>query len=168
MYAFKLIQLIETRSEHLSEGLMHTLKKGGRCSELLRRVPSDELRRRSHEIYRDLIDWLLYKTESSLEERYVGLGMKRFKQGVPYPDLLWAVSTTKEYLWEFMLAEGLFAEPIDLFGEMDLLHSVDRFFNQILYFAAMGYEKARQPESEHETRRRALAHTGERGVAIDR
>ena len=58
MFAFKLIQLIETRAEPLSEGLMHRLKKNDRCIELLQRVPSEELRRRSHEIYRNLNDWL--------------------------------------------------------------------------------------------------------------
>ena len=157
MYALKLIQLVETRAEHLSEGLMHRLQSTDRCSEVLRRVPLDELKRRSHEIYRDLNEWLLYRTESEIAERYIRLGMKRARQGVPYPDLLWAVSTTKEYLWEFMLAEGLFAEPIDLFGEIDLLHSMDRFFNRILYFAAMGYERARQAESEHATPRHATA-----------
>ncbi|HZL67305.1 MAG TPA: hypothetical protein VFC29_08240 [Candidatus Limnocylindrales bacterium] len=83
--------------------------------------------------------------------------MKRARQGVPYTDLLWAVSTTKEYLWEFMLVEGLFAEPIDLFGEIDLLHSMDRLFDRILYFAAKGYERARQVESEHATPQHAAA-----------
>ena len=156
MYAFKLIRLIETRADHLSEGLMHRLKRNDRCSDLLQRVPSDELRRRSHEIYRDLSDWLLHKTESELEERYVVLGMKRATQGVPYTDLFWAVTTTKEHLWEFMLEEGLFAEPIDLFGEIDLLHSMDQFFDRILYFAAMGYERARLPASEHATHRQAV------------
>jgi hypothetical protein len=102
MFAFKLIQLVETRAEPLSEGLMRRLKKNDRCIELLRRVPSDELRIRSHEIYRNLNDWLRNKTESEIEERYIGLGMKRAKQGVPYADFLWAISTTKEHLWEFM------------------------------------------------------------------
>ncbi len=158
MFAVKLIQLIETRAEHLSEGLMYRLKNSDRCSELLRRVPSDELTRRSQEIYRNLNDWLLNKTESEIEERYIGLGMKRARQGVPYTDFLWAVSTTKEYLWEFMLAEGLFAEPVDLFGEIELLHSLDRFFDRTLYFAAVGYQSARQAESEHATHRHAVAH----------
>jgi hypothetical protein len=132
MFAFKLIQLIETRAEPLSEGLMRKLRKDDRCVELLRLVPSDELRRRSHEIYRNLNDWLRNKTESEIEERYIGLGMRRAKQGVPYSDFLWAVSTTKVHLWEFMQAEGLFAEQVDMFGGMDLLHSLDRFFDCIL------------------------------------
>ena len=78
MFAFKLIQLIETRAEPLSEGLMRKLKKNDRCIELLRRVPSDELRSRSHEIYRNLNDWLRNKTESEIEE-----------YGVPMPRLFY-------------------------------------------------------------------------------
>ena len=148
MFAFKLIQLIESRAEPLSDGLMRRIKKDDKCAELLRRVSQDELRRRSHEIYRNLNDWLRNKTESEIEERYIGLGMKRAKQGVPYSDFLWSVSTTKEHLWEFMQAEGLFAEPVDMLGGMDLIHSLDRFFNCILYFAAVGHQNARQIENE--------------------
>ena len=158
MYAFKLIQLIETRAEPLSEGLMRKLKKNDRCIELLRRVPSDELRSRSHEIYRNLNDWLRNTTESEIEERYIGLGMKRAQQGVPYSDFLWAVSATKEHLWEFMQSEGLFVEPVDILGGMDLLHSLNRFFDRILYFAAVGYQNARQIESEQARHGHAIVH----------
>ena len=90
MFAFKLIQLIETRAEPLSDGLMRRIKRDDRCAELLRRVPPDELRKRSHEIYFNLNDWLRNKTESEIEDNYLGLGMRRAKQGVPYTDLLWA------------------------------------------------------------------------------
>jgi len=157
MFAFKLIQLIEARAEPLSDGLTRRIKKDDRCAELLRRVPSDELRRRSHEIYRNLNDWLRNKTESEIEERYIGLGMRRAKQGVPYSDFLWAVSATKEHLWEFMDAEGLFVEPVDMFGGMDLLRSLDRLFDRILYFAAIGYQNAQQVEQA--THRHAVVHT---------
>ena len=53
---------------------------------------------------------------------------------------------TKEHLWEFMEAEGIFTEPFDMLGGMDLLHSLDRFFDRILYFAAVGYQNAQQLE----------------------
>jgi len=146
MFAFKLIQLIETRAEPLSHGLMRRIKNDDRCAELFRRVPPDELRRRSHEIYFNLNDWLRNKTTSEIEDAYIGLGMRRAKQGVPYTDLLWAVSATKEHLWEFMETEGIFTEPVDMLGSLDLLHSLDRFFDRILYYAAVGYKNAQQLE----------------------
>src|ERR1035441_7797713 len=85
------------------------------------------------------------RTESEIEERYT-------------TDFLWAISTTKEHLWEFMQAEGLFVEPIDLIGGIDLLHSLDRFFDCILYFAAVGYQNARQIESEQARHGHAIVH----------
>ncbi len=151
MYAFKLAQLIESRAENLSKNLIQRLESSEQCTELFRRVPSGELQRRSQEIYRDLSDWVLYRAESAVADRYIGLGMRRAEQGVPYTHLLWAVSMTKDYLWAFMLDEGLFAEPIDLIGEIHLLHSMDRFFDRIVYFMARGYESARCTESEQST-----------------
>ena len=57
-----------------------------------------------------------------------------------------------------MQLEGLFAEPVDMFGGMDLLRSLDRFFDRILYFAAVGYQDARQVESEQARHEPAVTH----------
>jgi hypothetical protein len=83
MFAFKLTRLIESRANQLSEALMNRLKTSDRCNELLQRVPSHEVRKRSYEIYYKLNDWLRNKTESEIEERCTGLGIRRANQGVP-------------------------------------------------------------------------------------
>jgi hypothetical protein len=147
MFAIRLVNLIETHADRLSEGLLRKLKSSEQYRDLVDRVPADELQRRTHEIYRNLSDWLLTKTESEIEERYVGIGLRRARQGVPFSAFLWAITTTKEYLWEFMQREGLLEEPVELFGEIELLHSLERFFDRVLYFAAVGYESARQGEA---------------------
>jgi len=125
---------------------MRRIKNDDRCVELVRQVPSDELRRRSHEIYFNLNEWLLNKTKSEIEENYLALGIRRAKQGVPFTALLWALSATKEHLWKFMEEEGIFTEPLDMHGCIALLHSLDRFFDHILFFAAVGYQNAQQAE----------------------
>jgi hypothetical protein len=157
MFAVRLVNLIETHADKLSSGLLHKLKNSDQCSELLEKVPSEELERRTHEIYRNLNDWLLTKTESEIEERYVGLGIRRARQGVSFSAFLWAISATKEYLWEFLQREGLLEEPLELFGELELLHSLEHFFDRILYFASIGYENARQGEVELKSPLRAVA-----------
>jgi len=157
MFAVRLVNLIETHADKLSEGLLHKLKNSDQCSELLEKVPDEELTRRTHEIYRNLSDWLLTKTESEIEERYVGLGIRRARQGVSFSAFLWAISATKEYLWEFLQREGLLEEPLELFGELELLHSLERFFDRILYFASIGFESARRGEAEHPSPLRAVA-----------
>ncbi len=147
MFAIRLVQLIESRAEALSEGLALKVKSSDRCGELLRKVPADELKRRSHEIYHNLADWILNKTESEIEDRYIGLGMRRARQGVPFPSFLWAITETKEYLLEFLRREGFLDEPVELIGEIELTHSLEHFFDQAVYFAAVGYEFMRESEA---------------------
>jgi hypothetical protein len=140
MFALRMVQLIENHAASLSDELMHTLSESEGCRDLMRKVPEHELKMRTHEIYRNLSDWLLTKTESEIEERYVGLGMRRAKQGVPFSQFLFALSATKECLWRYLQQEGLLEDPIELLGDIELLHSLERFFDRAAYSAAIGYE----------------------------
>jgi len=142
MFSIRLVKLIEAHADKLAQGLMHSLQTSPRSSELLRKVPADELKSRAQEIYRNLGDWLLNKTESEIEERYTGLGMRRARQGVPFCGFMWAIILTKEYLWEHLQGEGLLEEPVELLGELELLRNLERFFDRATYFAAVGYESA--------------------------
>lgn len=148
MFALRMIQLIETHASKLSDELMDRLKSSESCRQLLHGVPEQELRMRTHEIYRNLSDWLLAKTESEIEERYVGLGMRRAKQGVPFSEFLFALNATKECLWQYLQQEGLLEDPVELLGDMELLHSLGRFFDRAAYSASVGYESAHKQASE--------------------
>lgn len=145
MLALRLIQLIETHADRLSEGLVRKLKNSPECKELLAYVPAHELQHRAFEIYRNLSDWVLTKTESEVEERYMGLGARRAHQNLPFSQILFAIHATKQYLWEYLQQEGLL-EPDELIGEMELLRSMERFFDCSLYFACLGYEDAVRKE----------------------
>jgi len=149
MFPTKLIQLIETHADKLAEGLLHKLQHSDRCRQLLHHVPHDELQRRVYEIYHHLNDWLRSTTESEIEERYIGIGVRRARQGVPFSELMWAINTVKEHLCHYLEQEGLLEQPVDLYGDWQLLQSVERFFDRALYFAAVGYESVDQPQIEH-------------------
>ena len=140
MFPMRLVQVIEAHADNLSEGLIKNLRSSERCGELFQKVSADELKRRS---------WMIAKTESEIEERYIGLGMRRARQGVPFSQFVWALSVTKEHLCDYLQREGLLEEPVDFYGEMQLLRSLERFFDRALYFASIGYESARQGEVEH-------------------
>lgn len=148
MFALRMIQLIEAHANNLSDELMAKLKSSERCHNLIHKVPAHELKMRTHEIYRNLSDWLLAKTESEIEERYVGLGMRRAKQGVPFSEFLFALNATKECLWQYLQQEGLLEDPVELLGDMDLLHSLGRFFDRAAYSASFGYESVHKEDGE--------------------
>jgi len=148
MFALRMVQLIESHATNLSDELMRRLKDSGRCQDLLQKVPGQEFRMRTHEIYRNLSDWLLAKTESEVEERYVGLGMRRARQGVPFSQFMFALNQTKECLWGFFQREGLLEHPVELLGDIELLQSLARFFDRAAYSASVGYEAVQREEKE--------------------
>jgi hypothetical protein len=149
MFAIKLARLIETHADELSEGLMQKLKTSERCSELINKVPPGELKRRTREIYENLTDWLMTRTEAEIEEGYIGLGARRARQGVPFSQFFWAICATKEQLWQFLQRQGLYEEPVDFLGGMELVHAVAQFFDSTLYYATVGYESTRKAEVTH-------------------
>ena len=156
MFAVRLVHLIETHADKLSEALIHKLRNSDECRELLGLVPAHELKHRSREIYSHLSEWLLSKTLSDVEERYIGLGARRARQGVPFSQVMFAVQTTKHVLWDYLLLEGLL-EPEDLIGEMELVRSLGQFFDRALYYAAVGYEQTANNALWHASSPREVA-----------
>jgi hypothetical protein len=147
MFAIRLVQLIETHADQLSESLIRRLKNAEECSELMSKVPAHELKHRTYEIYSHVSEWLLSKTLTEVEDRYIGLGARRARQGVPFSQVMFAVHATKQNLWDYLWEEGLL-EPEDLIHEMELLRSLSQFFDRALYYAAIGYEQLWKAEME--------------------
>ena len=83
MLAVRLVRLIEKNIGPLSHDLSEIVWKSPQCSDLSK-VPATELEARTREIYRNLSDWLLDKTESQIERRYTELGAARAAQGERY------------------------------------------------------------------------------------
>ena len=141
MMAIRLVKLIESHADKLSHGLQHKFLHSPHSAGL-KKVPAAELKDRSYEIYRNLSEWLVNKTESEIEHRYTALGARRAAQGVSLSALIWGITATKEHLWEFLESEGFAEKPVELFGELELLHRVEQFFDRALFYAAVGYERA--------------------------
>jgi hypothetical protein len=142
MLALRLVRLIESHADQLSKDLIHRLEHDDRCVDL-RKVPEEELIRRSYDIYRHLTDWVLHKSEDELERAYRELGVRRAAQEVALSQVLYAVLATKEQLWKFLQNEGAVTSPVELFGEMELFRLVDQFFDKAVCYMASGYEQAR-------------------------
>ena len=141
MIATRLVRLIQTHSDELARGLAEKCLGSDRISDM-RKVPPDELRQRAYDIYRNLNDWLLAKTESDIERTYTAIGARRAAQGVALSHLLGAILLVKQHLFEFLNREGLVDRHVELFQELELLEMVDMFFDKAVYYAARGYERA--------------------------
>ena len=140
MLAYRLLRLVETHSEALAAGLLEKTQN----SPLLpgyRHVPPGELEQRVYEIYRHLADWLLGKSELDVEKRYMEIGAKRARQGVPLSQLIWAIILTKTNIWDFLKREAVLDRPAEISGELEVEELLDQFFDHAIYYAAVGYER---------------------------
>lgn len=138
MLGSRLVGLIERHSDELADGLVHKLCNSSRTTDF-RKIPQDELAKGAHEIYSNLSDWLLTKTESDIELRYTAIGSRRAVQGVAMAQLVWAMLMSKEHLWGFLQREGFVTGPVEVFGELELLQLLDQFFDRAMYYAVVGY-----------------------------
>ncbi len=156
MIALRLVHLIESHSEELAENLLHKLERSHRAGDL-RKVPPHEIRERAREVYRNLSDWLLTKTDEDIERVYLSLGRRRAEQGVTMSALCWALMMTEENLWDFLELEGMRERPLEILGGFELLRLLDQFFDQAVYFATVGYESyGREKQAEG---RKHVAHS---------
>ncbi|MBZ5722466.1 MAG: hypothetical protein LAO03_19165 [Acidobacteriia bacterium] len=141
MLAYRLVRLIETHSDALASGLLAKVQSS-ECTLGYHNVPPEELKQRVYEIYRHLGDWLLGKSEFDIETRYLEIGARRAQQQVPLSQLAMTIIFTKENLWEFLKKESVLDRPVEVFGELEMLQLLDKFFDSAIYYAAVGYERA--------------------------
>jgi hypothetical protein len=141
MIAVRLVRLIEQHSDELTDGLLKKFHASPHTAEL-RKVPAHELRQRSHEIIRNLSDWLLSKSDADVECRYREIGALRAAQNVAFSDVCWGIFLTKEHIWGFLQREGFLRGALEIYGEMELLRLLDQFFDRAVCYCAEGYEKA--------------------------
>jgi hypothetical protein len=143
MIALRLVRLIESHSDELTESLIAKFEVSARTADL-RKVPTEELRGRIHEILQHLNEWLLTKTGHDIERHYRSIGERRAAQDVALSDFCWGIVLTKEHLWEFLQQQGFMRGPVEMYGELELLRLLDQFFDRALCFATEGYEQYMQ------------------------
>jgi hypothetical protein len=144
LLAYRLVRLIETNADKLADGVLARLRQEEKTRDFCERVPCEDFRSAVYEIYTHLGEWVMGKSEEDIATRYVEIGKRRAKQGVLLSELNWAIVLTRENLWEFLKAEDTLERPTEVFGELKLLQLLEQFFDRAIYWAAVGYEKAKQ------------------------
>ena len=146
MRALKLVQYMKANADRMSEAFVRKIRTSANCKDLLLTVSAEEQKRDALQTYSDLTNWLSADTESFVPEHYVHLGVRRAQQGVPFSQLFWVVCTAREHLWEYIQQECLLEDPVEFWGGVNLLRSLNQFFDRALYFTFIGYQKASQGE----------------------
>ena len=140
MVANRLVRLIESHSAELAESLVKKLHTSERTV-AYRNIPAHELKVAVLEVYENLGEWLLSKTEADVELRYRELGKRRLSQDVPLSQFMASMLMTKDHLWAFLRRESISDGALQLYGELEFLQTLTNFYDRAIYYASLGYEE---------------------------
>jgi hypothetical protein len=143
MLGSRLVRLIEGHSEELATGLTAKLLHSDRTDEF-RKIPPDELRRTTAELYHNLGEWLLTKTEKDIEGHFLSIAERRAAQGVSLPQFVSALIISRNHLYQFLLGHAFADNIFELYNELELQQVLTQFFERATYYSVEGYETARE------------------------
>lgn len=141
MLGIKLVRLIEAHSEALSQGVVNVIRASERTSDF-KAIPREDLQRRVGEVYRNLGEWLLQKTEGDIALRFKAIAARRVAEGIRLPQFIWALMLTRDHLLHFLRHEAFADNVVALYGELELHQLLDQFFDRAVYHSIVGYEEA--------------------------
>jgi hypothetical protein len=145
MLGSRLVRLIEKHSEQLANGLTAKLLQLERTSEF-RKIPPDELRRTTAELYHNLGEWLLKKTEKDIERHFCSIAERRAADGISLPQFVWALIVSRNHLYQFLLGQAFTDSIFELYSELELQQLLNQFFERAMYYAVVGYEASERDQ----------------------
>jgi hypothetical protein len=150
MISAKLIELIEIHATGLTRGVTADLTTNEHTKGF-RSVPALDLEQRIFEILHHLGDWIGAPKSEKVNIEFSDWGGRRFGQGIPLSELVYAMITLKRHLHRYIQDNGLvdaafprveaeYVLPMHLQSLQDLNQQVTAFFDEALYALTKGYE----------------------------
>lgn len=139
MLSHHLVKMIEDHAEELTSSLIRNLQSNLRTPHY-HALTREELHHRAYDVYRNLGQWLSHETEAAIESGYTQLARRRFAEGIPLSEVVYALILTKEHLREYIRFSGLIDTAIELHSERELQRLVGQFFDRVIFYTVKGFE----------------------------
>jgi hypothetical protein len=151
MLSAKLVEMIEIHAGRLTADVAQDLATNPRTRGF-RRASRQELEQRVFRIFHHLGNWIGDDTSHSVEAEFSDWGSRRFDQGIPISEIVYALVVLKQHLRRYIRDNGLvdaafprtdgdYVLPMHLHGLQDLNARVGEFFDEALYHLSCGYEE---------------------------
>jgi hypothetical protein len=149
MLSTKLIEFIEDHWEGITSA---TIRQIGNDPRMLRMrdLPEQELREIGRNVFRNLGHWLTATRAEQriVEEQYEGLGRVRFVEGIPLHECVRGLQIARHNVVEFIRDHELAQASVSIYAEEELEHSLNDFFDNLMYHEVLGYEMAMRGSSQ--------------------
>lgn len=142
MISQKLLHLMTKHAEDMAARWSHDVKKNLDTINF-KKLPEDKLREVALDVCNDMARWITDpKADSSwVEETYTKKGANQHKRGVHLSEAVKAWILMKHHLWNLMKDEGVFDTATSMYQGLELLQDISDFFDRMIYFIVLGYER---------------------------
>jgi hypothetical protein len=149
--AARLVELIEIHSQRITKDIVEDLLINERTRGF-RAVRRTDLEQRVFQLLHHLGNWIGDPRSDKTRAEFTDWGRRRFDQGIPLSELIFAVIIIKQHLRRYISDNGLvgasyprmegdYVLPLHLHGLQELNAQVGRFYDEALYSLAVGYEE---------------------------
>jgi hypothetical protein len=146
----RLIELIQTHAKSLTSDVLKDYATNPRTRHW-NVVPGAELEQRVISTYRNLGNWIGDPREEAVQAEYEEWGRKRYRNGIPLSEVVFAVILLKQHLRKYIREHGLVEHsrdrlasqeilPVQMYGIQEMNYLVGDFFDKALYHLTRGYE----------------------------
>ncbi|HTZ72450.1 MAG TPA: hypothetical protein VMB47_00885 [Candidatus Aquilonibacter sp.] len=136
--AGRLIRVVEHNAGPLTEGVVKKLLTSPRTP-AYHHLPYNDLYDRAYDVFHDLGLWLWEKSESAVRQWYNETGEKRWAEGIPLDQVLWALVLTKDHLLSSLDMHGLADSAVELYQQQEFDRVIGHFFDRAVCYTAEGY-----------------------------
>ena len=139
MLSVRLVQMIEDHAEELTRELIKDLQSNPRTPHY-HHLTYEELHYRTYSVYRNLGHWVSQGSEEPIAANYADLAIRRYAEGVPLEEIVFALTSTKNHLYAYVRTTGLMDSAVELHQERELRRLVGNFFDKAIYYTVRAYE----------------------------
>jgi len=106
-------------------------------------LAEDELNARHTRVFQRLAKWLEHSmTRDELSRFFSQIGKERYAEGFPLCQVDYALLIAKRNFWELVQSQGLLDSSLEFYQAMELMSSIDQFFDLGSFYIIRGYLEA--------------------------
>jgi len=152
MLSAKLLQRVEDHWESIASAVIEQTRTDPNTPHH-RELDDQELIARVRDLVHNLGEWLASQDEAELSARYEEVGRARFLDGMPLAEVVYKLHLIELKTVEYIQHANAAQSAVEIFGELEMLRALHRFFAIVVYSVVKGYERA----AAVSVRRRACA-----------
>jgi hypothetical protein len=140
----RLLSRIEQNCEKIARGVYDQSRRDEHTCHYAA-LDEEEIRRRAKDVVRNLNDWIRGEIgEEELRERYRQLGARRRSERFPLEEVVYMLQTIEWQIVQYVQNDNPPVSTLDVYGELEVLRALHRFFGIVVHSTVSGYERSRE------------------------